>query len=152
MIHWGKRVCMFIVQVFQDRELFKMIELKFENGLEMAIHLCHWARDSACSLLRSSGRQSSSSQFRVILGTCLEIIIHSVMTLREGHLHVHCSGFPGYRTLWVIRVIPGRWSWDGHLFVTLGNRLHIHYPGSWDIELFRAVELYLEDGLEMIIH
>ena len=65
-------------------------------------------------------------------------------------LHVHCSGLPGATTQ-VTWVQLRRWSWKGHLLMTLRKNLQIHCSGlSGDLIVNMIV--WSEDGLEKAIN
>ena len=56
-------------------------------------------------------------------------------------------------SLWVSRVILGRWSWHGHSVVALGKKLcTLIIQISQDRELFGSIEFSVGDGLEMAGH
>ena len=57
---------------------------------------------------------SIPSVSRVILGICLEMEGHLVVTLGEETPYVNFSGLSGYRAIHVRRVILGEWSSNGH--------------------------------------
>ena len=74
---------------------------------------------------------------------------HSWVTLGKKLCITHHSGLLGHRTLWISSFLLRRRFSNGHLLVTLGKRLCTFIVQvSWHRELFKSVQLYLEDVLK----
>ena len=138
----GERLCMFIVQVSWDHEVFESVEFYLEGGLEMTIH---WHLGRGCTFIIQVFQNTGlfeSIQFYSDAGT--EISVHW-WKLGKG-LHIHCADFSEYTAIWVIIVLMRRWPWNDHLLMTLEKRLcMIIFQVFWDSGLFQSVELYLGD-------
>ena len=88
-------------------------------------------------------------QFMILCAKTLE----QVESWEGVVLHIHCSSLLRDKaTSWYDNLL-GRWSWKGHLLVTLGKPLHVHcegFPGDQSIELIQ--KFHTKDSLEKAIH
>ena len=79
----GKETLQGIVEVSRETDLFELVELFSEDGLEKAgFFAMKLGKHYAWSLFRSL-RTHSSSKFAIVLGICLEIVGHLMVTWGE---------------------------------------------------------------------
>ena len=120
------------------RELFELVELQSKDALDCSFVTLGKRLHIHCSaLLRCRALCQNSCTRKMVMKWqatwCWQW---------RKRLHIHFSGLLVNRYLHVSRVVLGRLSWNGHLFV-------FTVQDSWWIGLFKSVRLNLEVVLKM---
>ena len=132
--------------LFSRTELFRLVEFNLGDGLEMA-NFGDKGEETACFIVQVS-QDTELFELVELYWEDAHENSHLFVILRK-RLHVHCSGLPGQRALWVGRVVLRRWPWNGYSWVMFGKCCFVIVEVFQDTELFELVEAYSDDSHQM---